>query len=167
MIAPLLLILVTLAAVFAVACASGPAASPGSSYRGRTAGPTGPSVDWHALYVGELQRSRRRLAGWNRANHRVLRLQRGMRNLLHRRGTGVPFLDEALCIHGFESRDWRNRGHHFGGMQFNLGTWHGVGGYGNPADADPVEQIYRAFLVWRRDGYSWREWSTAPLCGLR
>lgn len=76
------------------------------------------------------------------------------------------FRAQALCIHRYESRDWHNRGHHFGGLQFTLGTWQSVGGRGNPADASPAEQIYRAFLVWKRDGGSWREWSTAGACGL-
>lgn len=109
----------------------------------------------------------RRLAGWNRANRRILRMARKTRWLLRLRPTDDPWLNQAFCVHGFESTDWRNRGHHFGGMQFNLGTWASAGGRGNPADAAPVEQLYRSFLVWSRDGGSWREWSTAPLCGLR
>jgi hypothetical protein len=31
----------------------------------------------------------------------------------------------------------------------------------------PREQLYRSYLVWRRDGGSWREWGTARACGLR
>jgi len=33
--------------------------------------------------------------------------------------------------------------------------------------ASPREQLYRAWLVYRRDNNSWREWGTAPACGVR
>lgn len=46
-------------------------------------------------------------------------------------------------------------------------TWRSVGGIGDPARAGRAEQSYRAWLIWRRDGGSWREWSTASTCGLR
>lgn len=58
-----------------------------------------------------------------------------------------------------------------GGMQFELSTWHSVGASAaslwDIARATPREQLYRAWLVWRRDGRSWREWGTAGVCGLR
>lgn len=58
-------------------------------------------------------------------------------------------------------------------MQFLASTWMGVGGRvaGRPLHwaslATPHEQLYRAWLVWKRDGGSWREWGTARSCGLR
>lgn len=59
-----------------------------------------------------------------------------------------------------------------GGWQFLLSTWESVNGPGHSlqdiADASPREQLYRAYLVWRRDGGSWAvEWGTAAACGLR
>lgn len=57
-------------------------------------------------------------------------------------------------------------------MQFLLSTFNSVG----PDDASsltdiarrpPRDQLYRAWLVWKRDGHSWREWGTAGICGLR
>jgi hypothetical protein len=52
-------------------------------------------------------------------------------------------------------------------MQFTLYTWRSVGGTSFPHLASPREQLYRAWLVYRRDGNSWREWGTARACGLR
>jgi hypothetical protein len=123
-------------------------------------------IDWQARYR-ELQRKHAHLL---RYVHRVklerARLRTSLRWALQRGPTDVPWVNEAFCIHHYESTDWHQRGHHFGGMQFNPGTFHSVGGRGNPAAAHPMEQLYRAFLVWSRDGGSWREWTTAPLCGL-
>jgi hypothetical protein len=41
-----------------------------------------------------------------------------------------------------------------------MGTWHGVGGAGDPIDASPSEQTYRAQLLYRERGDS--PW---PVCG--
>ena len=78
------------------------------------------------------------------------------------------WLSDALCIHRHEAVNWHERRNPSsrGGMQFLYSTWHGVGGYGDPADATAREQLYRARILWLRDGGSWREWSTARLCGL-
>jgi hypothetical protein len=59
-----------------------------------------------------------------------------------------------------------------GGLQFRLDTWLSVNGPvahdGHWASvASPREQLYRAWLVWKRDGGSFREWGTARGCGLR
>jgi len=92
----------------------------------------------------------------------------------------AAFVAEAHCIHAYEvglsaypsAVAWALRWHDKsnpssrGGMQFEYGTWDGVGGRGDPADASRDEQVWRAYLVWKRDGGSWREWSTARLCGL-
>ncbi len=50
---------------------------------------------------------------------------------------------------------------HYGKWQFALGTWWGVGGTGNPADASESEQDYRAWLLWQRDG--WSPWQCASM----
>ena len=79
------------------------------------------------------------------------------------------WLREALCIHRYEARDWHERSNPSsrGGMQFLYSTWRSAGGVGDPANASPREQLWRARIVWRRDGRSWREWpNTARLCGL-
>jgi hypothetical protein len=51
-------------------------------------------------------------------------------------------------------------------MQFEYGTWASVGGSGDPADASRADQLELAWKVYRRDGGSWHEWSTARGCGL-
>ncbi len=48
---------------------------------------------------------------------------------------------------------------HYGKWQFSLPTWQSVGGSGNPADASVYEQDYRAWLLWKRDG--WSQWQCA------
>jgi hypothetical protein len=78
------------------------------------------------------------------------------------------WLRQATCIHEREGAWDANTGNgYFGGMQFLLGTWRSVGGRGRPDLASPREQLLRAWLVYRRDGGSWREWGTARACGLR
>lgn len=78
------------------------------------------------------------------------------------------WLPQAICIHQHEGAWNANTGNgYFGGMQFVLSTWQSVGGRGRPDLASPKEQLYRAWLVYRRDGSSWREWGTAGACGLR
>lgn len=78
------------------------------------------------------------------------------------------WLPGALCIHRHEGAFNANTGNgYYGGFQFLLSTWQSVGGHVRPDLASPREQLYRAWLVYRRDGNSWREWGTATLCGLR
>lgn len=90
------------------------------------------------------------------------------------------FLQQAACIHRWEvglgaysdAAAWPLRWDdvdnpaYRGGLQFGYGTWASVGGVGDPALATRQEQSYRAWLVYSRDGGSWRQWTTAPLCGL-
>ena len=100
------------------------------------------------------------------------------------------WLHQAVCIHQREGawNDATGNGYE-GGMQFLPSTYASVGGRvidashrtlrylgggrfdGTPwhwASLDsPREQLYRAWLVYRRDGNSWREWGTAPACGVR
>src|SRR5438093_1389539 len=78
------------------------------------------------------------------------------------------WLAQALCIHHYEGAWNANTGNgYYGGMQFLFSTWASVGGRIRPDRASPREQLYRAYLVYRRDGGSWREWGTAGRCGLR
>jgi transglycosylase-like protein len=77
------------------------------------------------------------------------------------------WLAQAQCVHAKEG-GWRaNSGNgYFGGMQFSAGTWRSVGGKPDPAFTHPgtpfaasaQEQLYRAWLLWKRDGGSWRSW---------
>jgi resuscitation-promoting factor RpfA len=77
------------------------------------------------------------------------------------------WLAQARCVHVKEG-GWRaNTGNgYFGGMQFSAGTWLRVGGRPDPAfthpgmafAASPKEQLYRAWLLWKRDGGTWRSW---------
>jgi hypothetical protein len=81
----------------------------------------------------------------------------------------------AVCIHRHESVDWHRRwtdwrgyrSPYAGGLQLLESTWLNAGGRGEPWEWSPREQLYRAWVVWRRDGGSWREWGTAGACGLR
>lgn len=78
------------------------------------------------------------------------------------------WLPQALCIHAHEGAWNADTGNgYYGGMQFLLSTWQSVHGSGRPDLATPREQLYRAWLVYLRDGRSWREWGTAGACGLR
>ncbi len=58
-----------------------------------------------------------------------------------------------------------------GGWQFLLSTWRSAGGVAETLSditrASPREQLYRAWVVWTRDGGSWSEWGTRGKCGLR
>lgn len=73
------------------------------------------------------------------------------------------WLRQAACIAWYESRNGAASPNIY---QFEWGTYASVGGVGDPSLASRSEQTYRAWLVYQRDGGSWREWSTASLCGL-
>jgi resuscitation-promoting factor RpfB len=82
----------------------------------------------------------------------------------------AAWLVQALCVHLKEGPWSANTGNgYFGGFQFNAATWTRVGGAidsafahpGNPAypfHASAREQLYRAWLLWRRDGGTWHSW---------
>ena len=82
----------------------------------------------------------------------------------------AAWLVQARCVHLKEGPWTANTGNgHFGGMQFAAKTWLLVGGKADPAfkhpgnphvpfSATPAEQIYRAWLVWKADGGTWRSW---------
>lgn len=88
-----------------------------------------------------------------------------------RLSTPHGWYSQALCIHSREGAWNAATGNGYeGGMQFLRSTWLSVGGptYGWhwASQATPKEQLYRSFLVWRRDGGSWSEWGTRGLCGV-
>lgn len=52
-------------------------------------------------------------------------------------------------------------GTYAGKWQFAWGTWASVGGSGDPANASESEQDYRAWRLWKRDG--WSPWECAGM----
>jgi len=77
------------------------------------------------------------------------------------------WLSQAACIRSHEGWWTANTGNgYYGAYQFLASTWRSVGGPSLPHLVSPREQTYRAWLVWRRDGGSWREWGTAGRCGV-
>jgi hypothetical protein len=90
------------------------------------------------------------------------------------------WLAQARCIHLKEGPWSANTGNgYFGGFQFAAQTWKRVGGRPDPAFTHPgdpaypfhasaAEQLYRAWLLWRRDGSTWRSWGGAgAVCSPR
>jgi resuscitation-promoting factor RpfB len=87
----------------------------------------------------------------------------------------ATWLAQARCIHAKEGSWKANSGNgYFGGMQFSAGTWRSLGGErdpafrhpGTPFRASPKEQLYRAWLLWKRDGGTWRSWgAVGASCG--
>lgn len=87
-----------------------------------------------------------------------------------RLGYSQQWLTHARCIHVKEGPWTANTGNgYFGGMQFAAQTWKRVGGTPDPAfkhPGDPAypfrasaqEQLYRAWLLWKHDGGTWRSW---------
>jgi hypothetical protein len=53
---------------------------------------------------------------------------------------------------------------YYGAYQFDLSTWRGAGGKGYPNQATPLEQDYRARLLYRARG--WSPWACARILGL-
>lgn len=84
----------------------------------------------------------------------------------------AAWLAQARCVHLKEGAWTANFGNgYFGGMQFAAKTWKRAGGKPDPAfnhpgdarypfSASPEEQLYRAWLVWKADGGTWRSWGT-------
>ncbi len=65
----------------------------------------------------------------------------------------------AACESGGNPRAVNPAGY-YGLYQFALSTWYSVGGTGNPIDATPDEQTYRAQVLYERSGAG--QW---PVCG--
>jgi hypothetical protein len=82
----------------------------------------------------------------------------------------AAWVAQARCVHHKEGAWTANTGNgYFGGMQFAAQTWVLAGGKPDPAfkhpgdprfqfSATPEEQQYRAWLVWKKDGGTWRSW---------
>jgi hypothetical protein len=82
----------------------------------------------------------------------------------------AAWLAQAHCIHLLEGPWTANTGNgRFGGMQFSAQTWLRLKGpfvsaFVHPGDpafpftVSPHEQLHRAWLLWLRDGRSWRSW---------
>ena len=82
----------------------------------------------------------------------------------------AAWLLQARCVHAREGGWTANTGNgYFGGMQFAAQTWKRVGGKPDPAFSHPgdprypftasaEEQLQRAWLLWKRDGGTWRSW---------
>jgi hypothetical protein len=79
--------------------------------------------------------------------------------------TPASILAGELCIHSYEG-SWNIVDPPFyGGMQFVLTTWWGVGGTGLPSNASPSEQLYRASLLW---GDRYHQWpNSSRICRAR
>jgi hypothetical protein len=85
-------------------------------------------------------------------------------------GYTAAWLAQATCVHLAEGPWSANTGNgYFGGMQFSAQTWLRVGGKPDPAFKHPgdprypfrapvAEQMKRAWLLWKRDGSTWRSW---------
>jgi uncharacterized protein YabE (DUF348 family) len=73
---------------------------------------------------------------------------------------GLNWAALARCESGGNPRAVSSSGAYRGLYQFSMGTWHGVGGSGDPIDASSDEQTYRAKLLYARSGRS--PW---PVCG--
>jgi Transglycosylase-like domain len=80
------------------------------------------------------------------------------------------WLSGAVCIHEHEGAWDSETGNGYeGGFQFLPSTWAAHGGLkfgADPALLPPRDQLTVAYWTWRDDGGSWREWGTAPACGL-
>jgi hypothetical protein len=82
----------------------------------------------------------------------------------------AAWLLQARCVHAKEASWTANTGNgYFGGMQFAAPTWKRIGGKPDPAFKHPGdaahpfgaslrEQLYRAWLLWKHDGGTWRSW---------
>lgn len=73
---------------------------------------------------------------------------------------GLNWRALARCESGGNPRAVSSGGTYRGLYQFTLGTWHGLGGQGDPIDHSAAEQTYRAKLLFKRRGTG--PW---PTCG--
>ncbi len=85
--------------------------------------------------------------------------ERGRDRSTRRAADGLNWPALAQCESGGNPRLVPTAPYH-GLYQFTLSTWQSVGGSGDPIDASPNEQTYRAQLLYRRSGDS--PW---PVCG--
>lgn len=64
------------------------------------------------------------------------------------------FMKIAYCETG-GTMNWRihnESGSYHGGLQFDLVSWRGAGGYGDPHTASKTEQLYRGVIWLHRNG---------------
>ena len=73
--------------------------------------------------------------------------------------SGLNWAALAQCESGGNPQAVNSAGY-YGLYQFALSTWYSVGGTGNPVDATPTEQTYRAQVLYDRSGAG--PW---PVCG--
>ncbi len=73
---------------------------------------------------------------------------------------GLNWAALANCESGGDPRSVSPGGTYRGLYQFSMSTWQSVGGSGDPVNASPSEQTYRAQLLYQRAGTS--SW---PVCG--
>jgi hypothetical protein len=73
---------------------------------------------------------------------------------------GLNWAALAKCESGGRPRAIGGGGRYFGLYQFDLQTWRGRGGKGNPIDASPAEQTKRAKMLYADRGRA--PW---PICG--
>lgn len=87
----------------------------------------------------------------SRAGFRVSNCESGDR---HARDVNTRYNGNAHMRDGMYRGKW----------QFLASTWRSVGGAGDPADASETEQDYRAWLLYKRDG--WSPWTCAGIMGV-
>ena len=96
-------------------------------------------------------------------------LQLGLGTLTHVTAAADPSPADWARLRGCESGGnygaVSGSGHYFGAYQFDVGTWRSVGGTGQPNQASPQEQDYRALYLYRMRG--WQPWTCAGMLGLR
>lgn len=73
---------------------------------------------------------------------------------------GLNWGELAACESGGNPRAVSPGGLYRGLYQFSMSTWASVGGVGDPINASPAEQTYRAWVLYQRSGRS--PW---PICG--
>jgi resuscitation-promoting factor RpfB len=74
--------------------------------------------------------------------------------------TGLDWSALAQCESGGNPQSVSGNGMYYGLYQFSVQTWQSMGGIGNPADATPREQTYRAIILYQTSGAD--QW---PVCG--
>lgn len=81
-------------------------------------------------------------------------------NVTNTHAVSWPWAAIAQCESG---GNWHiNTGNGFyGGLQFSLASWRGVGGAGLPSEASKREQVKRAILLQRLQG-----WGAWPVCSV-
>lgn len=92
---------------------------------------------------------RKQLRRERAVNHR---LSKAIRNVPALTAPERHLLSIAACESGGNPRAISPGGKYRGRYQFDLGTWAGVGGSGDPAAATVTEQNWRALLLYQRRG---------------